>query len=330
MVKDEVLKYLENNKGKLISGGELSKTLNVSRTAIWKSVNSLKDDGYNIQSIANEGYKLDIECDMLSENIIKSNLKTKLLGNKFEIFKTIDSTSSYLKRQAQNKAEEGLIVISENQTNGRGRMSRSFFSISNTSIYMSILLRPHMLITDINIITIVTAVSVLTAIENIVGIKLQIKWVNDILYNKKKLCGMLTEAAIESESGYVDYIVTGIGVNVNIPETDFPEDVKQKAISLREITNKYYDRNKLIAEIINNFEQNYFDLIENNGKDRIVNAYRKNLAMIGEKIKVMQGSQSYVAKAIGINDNAELIIETEDGEVKTINSGEISISELFF
>lgn len=328
MVKEDVLKYLESNKGKLISGGELSRTLNVSRTAIWKSINLLKDEGYNIQSIANEGYKLDIECDMLSENIIKSNLKTKLLGNKFEIFKTIDSTSSYLKRQAQNKAEEGLIVLSENQTNGRGRMSRSFFSTSNTSIYMSILLRPHMLITDINIITIVAAVSVLTAIENIVGIKLQIKWVNDILYNKRKLCGMLTEAAIESESGYVDYIVTGIGVNVNIPETDFPEDVKHKAISIHQITNKYCDRNKLIAEIINNFEQNYFDLIHNNKKNEIVDVYRKNLIMIGEKIRVIQGEQNYIAKAVGIDDNAELIIETEDGKIKIINSGEISIREL--
>lgn len=328
MVKEDVLKYLENNKGKLISGGELSKILNVSRTAIWKSINSLKEEGYNIESIANEGYKLDIECDMLSENIIKSNLKTKLLGNKFEIFKTIDSTSSYLKRQSQNKAEEGLIILSENQTNGRGRMSRSFFSPSNTSIYMSILLRPNMLITDINIITIVSAVSVLTAIENVVKIKPQIKWVNDILYNNRKLCGILTEAAIESESGYVDYIVTGIGVNINISETDFPEEIKHKAISIHQITNKYCDRNKLIAEIINNFEQNYFDLIYHNKKNEILDVYRKNLTMIGEKIRVIQGEQNYIAKAVGIDDNAELIIETEDGKIKIINSGEISIREL--
>lgn len=325
MVKDEVLKYLENNKGKLISGGELSKTLNVSRTAIWKAINSLRSQGYVIESVSNEGYRLSSNNDILSENIIRSKLHTKILGNKFELLKTIDSTNSYAKIKGQNGEKEGYVVIAEEQTAGRGRRGRDFFSPSKTGIYMTILLKPNVKIEDINIITVATAIAVVKAIEANIGIKPSIKWVNDILFEDKKLCGILTEASIEAETAHVEYIIVGIGINISTMKEDFPEAVQAIATSVEDITHQYCDRNALIAEIINQLENYYLELIFNNNKKSIVDMYRKNLSMLGENIIVIQGNTSYLARAMDIDDNAQLIIEDEDGNTKVINSGEISI-----
>lgn len=325
MVKNEVIKYLENNKGKLVSGGELSKKLNVSRTAIWKAINILKNDGYDIESFSNEGYRLNIENNVLSENMIKANLKTKILGSKFEILKTIDSTNNYAKIKASKGEKEGLVIISEEQTNGRGRINKSFFSPFKSGIYMTVLIRPDININNINIVTVATAISVLKAIELKANIKPSIKWVNDILYGKKKLCGILTEASIEGEGGHVEYIVIGIGINISICALNFSNDIKDIAISIEEITGKHCDRNELICEVLNQLEYNYIDLITNNNKKRIIDIYKDNLSMIGEKISVIQGNNSYYAKILGINDNAELIVEDEVGKVIIVNSGEISI-----
>lgn len=183
MVKKRVLEYLENNKGNLVSGGELSKKLNVSRTAIWKSINSLKEEGYNIEAVSNQGYKLNTEYNILSENIIRSNLNTKILGSEIQILKTVNSTNIYLKSKAtSNKNEtEGLVVIANEQTSGKGRMSKNFFAPPSSGIYMSFLLYPNMKISQINILTIVASIAVLKAIEIKTGVKTNIKWVTKLL-----------------------------------------------------------------------------------------------------------------------------------------------------
>lgn len=322
MVKDKVIKYLEANIGKLISGGELSKNLNVSRTAIWKAINSLKDEGYNIKSKKNEGYILNTNNNILSKEIIKKNTAAKVFGKEIEILKTIDSTNNYLKLRAQDKAIEGLVAIAEQQTEGKGRKGKSFFSPAGSSIYMSVLLKPKIKISNINLITIIAAISVVEAIYNTTEIQTSIKWVNDVMYNNKKLCGILTEASIEGESGDINYIVLGIGINVK--KINFPDDIKNVATSLGNITSIDYNRNELIGQLLNQLENNYNKLFSNN-QCELINSYRNYLSMLGNEINVILSDSTYRAKALDIDENAHLIIQLPSGEITKINCGEISI-----
>lgn len=322
MVKDEVIKYLETNIGKLISGGELSKNLNVSRTAIWKAINSLKDEGYNIESKKNEGYILNTNNNILSKEIIKKNTTTKVFGKEIDILKTVDSTNNYLKLKAQDKADEGLVAIAEQQTEGKGRKGKSFFSPAGSSIYMSVLLKPKIKISNINLITIIAAISVVEAIYNTTEIQTSIKWVNDVMYNNKKLCGILTEASIEGESGDINYIVLGIGINVK--KINFPDDIKNVATSLGNITSIDYNRNELIGQLLTQLENNYNKLFSNN-QCELINSYRNYLSMLGNEINVILSDSTYTAKALDIDENAHLIIQLPSGEITKINCGEISI-----
>lgn len=322
MVKDEVIKYLETNIGKLISGGELSKNLNVSRTAIWKAINTLKDEGYNIESKKNEGYILNTNNNILSKEIIKKNTTAKIFGNEIDILKTVDSTNNYLKLKAQDKADEGLVAIAEQQTEGKGRKGKSFFSPAGSSIYMSVLLKPKIKISNINLITIIAAISVVEAIYNITKIQTSIKWVNDVMYNNKKLCGILTEASIEGESGDINYIVLGIGINVK--KINFPDDIKNVATSLGNITAIDYNRNELIGQLLTQLENNYSKLFSNNQYE-LINSYRNYLSMLGNEINVILSDSTYRAKALDIDENAHLIIQLPSGEIIKINCGEISI-----
>lgn len=322
MVKDEVIKYLEANIGKLISGGELSKNLNVSRTAIWKAINSLKDEGYNIESKKNEGYILNTNNNILSKEIIKKNTTAKIFGKEIDILKTVDSTNNYLKLKAQDKADEGLVAIAEQQTEGKGRKGKSFFSPAGSSIYMSVLLKPKIKISNINLITIIAAISVVEAIYNTTEIQTSIKWVNDVMYNNKKLCGILTEASIEGESGDINYIVLGIGINVK--KINFPDDIKNVATSLGNITSIDYNRNELIGQLLTQLENNYNKLFSNN-QCELINSYRNYLSMLGNEINVILSDSTYTAKALDIDENAHLIIQLPSGEITKINCGEISI-----
>lgn len=322
MVKDEVIKYLETNIGKLISGGELSKNLNVSRTAIWKAINALKDEGYNIESKKNEGYILNTNNNILSKEIIKKNTTAKVFGKEIDILKTVDSTNNYLKLKAQDKADEGLVAIAEQQTEGKGRKGKSFFSPTGSSIYMSVLLKPKIKISNINLITIIAAISVVEAIYNTTEIQTSIKWVNDVMYNNKKLCGILTEASIEGESGDINYIVLGIGINVK--KINFPDDIKNVATSLGNITSIDYNRNELIGQLLTQLENNYNKLFSNN-QCELINSYRNYLSMLGNEINVILSDSTYRAKALDIDENAHLIIQLPSGEITKINCGEISI-----
>ena len=327
MIKNEVLSFLEQKQGEIISGGELSKKLNVSRTAVWKAVHALKADGYEISSFSNEGYQLSYNSDELSEYKIRKGLKTKIIGNKIEILKTISSTNSYIKEFRKN-AENGLVVIAEEQTKGRGRMNRSFFSPAKKGIYLSILLMPEISVSDINLITVLTAVAVINAIHKITGMKPSIKWINDILFQNKKLCGILTEASIEGESGNIEYIVIGIGINISTLSNDFPDEIKDIAISIKEIVKTDCFRNEIISELLNLIELYYLDLTLYGKKRDFIDQYRENLCMLGKDIEITQGNIHCKAKAIDIDENARLIVRNESGELQTISSGEISVRKI--
>ncbi len=320
-LKQKVLSFLENNRGESVSGGKLATELGVTRSAVWKAIKSLQDEGYSIQAVTNKGYCLTKENDILSVESIKPYIEN--IENPLEIIvlKTVDSTNNYAKTLAQQGAKEGTIIISEEQTAGKGRLGRKFYSPSSSGIYMSIVVRPKMSIQKSLMITTATAVIVSKAIEAISYLPTQIKWVNDIYAGDKKLCGILTEASIDCETGGLEYAIVGIGINVSTVNDSFPDDIKNIATSIYPHRQIRPIRSALIGEILTQF----FKGIESFGDGAHMSEYRERSMLIGQEINVIMGDKIIPARAIDIDDDAKLIVLYENGEIGELNSGEVSV-----
>ncbi len=258
------------------------------------------------------------KIDFISKDIIEKNVSNTVA---LKILDSTDSTNSRLKEEAQAGAKDGTVIIAENQTGGRGRLGRSFHSPSQSGIYMSLLIRPTEE-TDIGLITAYTAVAVCKALEKAGSASLGIKWVNDIIKDEKKVCGILAEAGIEN--GKLGYIVVGIGINVYPPQDDFPSDIKNIAGSVFNVQ-RPNARNEIISEILNSFfnkSQNsqtvFFDT-------SFIEEYRKRSVVVGKKINVHQKNEIKEALALHIDDRCNLIVQYENGETEALSFGEISI-----
>ncbi|WP_036610959.1 biotin--[acetyl-CoA-carboxylase] ligase [Oribacterium sp. P6A1] len=317
-VKKTLTALLEENKGRFISGEELAEKLNCSRTAIWKAVNQLKEDGYEIISIKNKGYKLSETSDILSEEAI-----SRYLDEKYEInvFQEITSTNDVLKKMAVTEhSPQGTAIVSDYQLGGKGRMGRSFYSPKGTGLYLSMLLRPDGSVIDNLMLTAQSAVAVYRAIKKVTGIELSIKWVNDLYYNGRKICGILSEGQASMESGKMEYIVVGIGINIYEPEEGFPEDIKNKAGSIlgKRSEGQQIDRNELASEIIREF----YDLAE---KRTLAPEYIEKNIVPGHDILVIDGQKVRNAHAVGICKDGTLEIIEADGSKNTLVFGEVSV-----
>lgn len=315
-VKNEVLKILENNRGNFVSGNHISSQLYVSRNAVWKAVNSLKNDGYDIKSVTNKGYKLSKKTDILSKESIEKYLKYPL---NVTVFDNIDSTNKYLKKLASDGAGEGTVIVAKEQTDGRGRLGKSFYSPNETGVYFSILLRPMISAQESLRITIMTAVAVAETIKAYTDEVVQIKWVNDIYSNGKKLCGILTEGSVSLENGGLDYAVVGIGVNVLTPKNGFPDDIKNIATSVFSGNEPDDAKSLLIAQILNRF----FDIYKSNYD--YVSVYKSLSFLDGRPINIISSDSIIPATALYIDDNCHLVVKTEAGEVIALSSGDVSV-----
>lgn len=321
-VKDSVLKILEENREISISGEELAKHLSVSRAAIWKAINSLRGEGYNISAVTNRGYQLTKDNDLISAEGIKIFLNPKYYENYIKVYKTIDSTNQEAKKiLMDDDIPHGTILISEEQTAGRGRFQRRFFSPSNKGIYMSVILRPNIELSKAVNITTAAAISVCRAIEKLTKKRPEIKWVNDIFLGDKKICGILTEATGNFESGRVENVVVGIGINFKTEEKDFPEDIKSIAGSIFDVEKPIITRNQLIAEILNEL----LDLCENLEDKSIMTEYKILSLVLGKEVSFLKNNRMSRGTAIDITDDGTLVIKYENGEIDYLNSGEVSI-----
>ena len=320
-MKDKILDLLKENKNEFVSGQEISKKLGVTRAAIWKHINSLKENGYDIDSVSKKGYKLILCPDILTNDEIKSHLNTEFMGRNIIHFEELDSTNLFAKKIADTLEGEGHTIITERQFNGRGRLGRQWVSQNSNGIWMSIILRPSLSIFEVSKITQVVAAAVNLAFAN-QGIETKIKWPNDIIIKDKKVCGILTE--LNSEVNNINYVVVGIGINVNNSIEDFPEELRNIATSVFIETSKKLKRNILVAEILNNFEKLYIDL-NNNDFSKSLDICRKNSYVIGKEINLIKNQETKVAKAIDINEAGELVVEYKNGDIDNIISGEISV-----
>lgn len=324
LIKGKVLKILEENKGRNISGEEIAKTLNISRTSIWKAINSLRNEGYVINAVTNKGYSLATNTDFISKEGISLYLNKSCSDIEIYNYKTISSTNEIAKNLALSGAKHGTVVISEEQTTGKGRLGRSFYSPANTGIYMSIILRPNLTAMDSVLITTSSSVIICESIKKVTGIDCQIKWINDIYLNNKKVAGILTEASTNFESGTIDYLILGIGINFNQPKDDFPDELKSIASSLFNNNSNNINRNMLCAEIISNI----LDMIPRIKNYDFISEYKKRSIVLNQEIIYISSGISSKGKAININCDGSLVVEHDDGSIKILNSGEVSIRRL--
>ncbi|WIH87895.1 biotin--[acetyl-CoA-carboxylase] ligase [Brachyspira pilosicoli] len=323
-IKENIISILESNKGLFISGEKIANDLNVSRTAIWKAIKSLKNDGYNIHSVSNKGYALSKETDILSSKVIKNNMLKYADKFNFIIHKTVASTNITARELAINGAESGTVVIAEEQTSGYGRNGKSFFSPYGTGIYMSIILnlKKEKKIFNSSFITTAAAMAVSKSIEEISNENTQIKWVNDVFINGKKVCGILTEGAFSFEDGKLDYAVIGIGVNVNFPKDGFPKELNNIAASINSKNNansntKSDIRNILVAKILENLYDYYFNDVN------FYEEYKKRSFLIGKKVSININNKEHIVKVLDIDKTFALVAEFQDGKIDKIVSGSI-------
>lgn len=329
--KGNVLKALEENKGTTVSGEELATLLNRSRAAIWKAIQELRKEGYHIDAITNKGYCLSQDSDMLSVEGILPYLSDSTAADRIHVFKQLESTNLTAKRMALDGASAETVVIAEEQTKGKGRMGRSFYSPSGSGIYMSFILAPRFDTAKSVLITTAASVAVCKAIEKVTGISCQIKWVNDVYMNDKKICGILTEAVTDFESGRIHYIVLGIGINYSTSKTAFPKELSGIAGSLYEgATEDHISRNRLIAEIINQV----FAVNERLESREFISEYKARSFVLGKEIRIIPTigpdaernfDEGIPATVMDIDGDGGLVVKYQDGTVSTLNSGEISI-----
>jgi BirA family transcriptional regulator, biotin operon repressor / biotin---[acetyl-CoA-carboxylase] ligase len=325
-MKNRILELLKKSKDDFISGQEISNDLGVSRAAIWKYINVLKEEGYEIESITRRGYRLISSPDILTNSEIKNYLTTKYIGNNIHYFKTIGSTNVKAKELALEGAFEGTVIISEEQTLGRGRLGRKWISPKYKGIWMSIILRPDINPMYASKVTHIGAAAVSKAAEKM-GVKTLIKWPNDIIINNKKVCGILTEMSGEMDK--INYIVMGIGINVNISEDEFDDEISEIATSFKVETKKEFVRKELTAKILNNFEELYNEFIEQGTINKTLKICRENSILLGKEARIIKNNKELKVKVLELNDEGELIVQYEDGKIEKVLSGEVSMRGLY-
>ncbi len=323
-MKKKILNILRKSKDEYISGERLSEELGITRAGIWKHIKSLKEAGYVIESISNRGYKLISTPDIIDSEEILPLLTTKYIGRIFIHFDEVDSTNVQCRRACSNNPIEGMVVAAEEQTSGRGRLGRSWISPKGTGIWMSIVLKPNISPMVAPRATLIGAAAVYTALKDM-GISVGIKWPNDIVINGKKICGILTEMNAEIER--VNYVIMGIGINVNMES--FPDELKEKATSLKNELGNEVDRKKLVANILNNFEVFYEEFKNTGDISRVIEICKEGSLLINKEVRVINGNNEVICTVIDIDDEGELIVKHKDGTIKRVISGEVSVRGIY-
>lgn len=322
-MKSEILKLLRESGG-YISGQELCGRFGVSRTAVWKVIRQLEEEGYQIEAVRNKGYHLIDSCDIMTKTEINSCIRGTF-GREVEYHEAIDSTNIRAKRLAEEGAASGTLVVSDCQKAGKGRRGRAWVSPSGKNVFMSLILRPDILPSSASMLTLVAALAVCDGIRKAAGLAAAIKWPNDIVAGGKKICGILTEMSAELEG--IHYVVVGIGINVNMEE--FPEEVQQVATSLFLETGQKVRRSQLIAAVMEAFEQYYEEFISQGDLSGLISVYNKHMANAGKEVRVLDPAGDYTGRALGINRKGELLVELQSGEVKHVISGEVSVRGIY-
>ena len=323
-MKEEILRLLRGADG-YISGQELCNRFGVSRTAVWKAINQLKEAGYEIEAQQNKGYRLMAAPDLMTEAEIKSLLHTDWVAKEVLYFDTIDSTNTKAQELAEKGYPSGTLVVADKQESGKGRRGRSWVSPSGTGIFMTLMIKPDINPNNASMLTLVAALAVAKAITSVTGEEAMIKWPNDIVVNGKKVCGILTE--MNAQFDYINHIVVGIGINVH--NESFSEEISQMASSLMiEAGGKRFHRAQIIAETMSYFEQYYDTFLKTQDLSALVREYDKLLVNRNKSVRVLDPKEPFDGKAMGITPKGELIVDTWESR-KLVSSGEVSVRGIY-
>ena len=329
-IKTSILRMIRQSSG-YVSGQSLCEALGVSRTAVWKYVNQLKEEGYEFDAVSNKGYRIVKYPDIITREEIESMLPEGLAVTNVVYYHETDSTNTRAKQAAEDGEKSGTLFITECQTGGRGRRGRTWESPAGSGIWMSLLLRPEIKPFDASMLTIVAAMGMKDAIEEIIGggtglgeIHCKIKWPNDIVLGDRKICGMLTEMSAETD--WINYVVIGIGVNVNT--TEFDDSIKDTASSILLQTGSSVKRSDVVVAFARHFSRYYDEFLKECNLSGLADDYNKALINVGRDVKIVERDGSFVAKAVGIDETGSLIVE-KDGDTKRIVAGEVSVRGLY-
>ncbi len=320
-MRDRILKIFKQER--TISGEELGRRLGISRSAIWKHINNLRDMGYVIISSPRKGYTLVSSPDLLIPEEVYQGLETERFGRKIIYYRETSSTQEIAKKLALDGEKEGAVVVAETQTSGRGRMGRKWFSPPRSGIYFSLILRPRIIPSDAIKIPLVTSVAVASAIRESTSLDVRIKWPNDIMVNNRKTGGILVESA--SELDLINYMIVGVGLNVNTPKELIPEELKDTATSISIESGKKIPRLKLFQSILNELEK-YYDNFLANGFTPIREEWISLSNTIGARVIIKSpGEPSFEGTALDIDPQGALIVQLSDGTRRSVISGDVSL-----
>lgn len=319
-MKHEVLRMIRETDS-YISGQEISEKLGVSRTAVWKVIEVLRAEGYDIEAVQNRGYHLVCYPELMTGTEIMSRVKTSWAGTKVYYRKETASTNEDAKDLADDGATHGSLVVTEYQSGGKGRRGRVWTAEKGSTVAMSLILKPDFSPSKASRLTLLMALAVAEVIHHITDLDVKIKWPNDIIVNGKKVCGILTEMSAEPD--YINYVIIGVGINVN--NTEFPDEIKETATSLLNEKGDRIGRTDLIVGIMDFFEYYYNVYEENQDIADFVDLYESYLVNKDKEVRVLDPKGEYKGIAQGINDNGELIVQKEDGSFVRVDSGEVSV-----
>lgn len=312
------------NTDDFISGQEISEKLGVSRQAVWKAINALKEKGYEIQSVTNRGYRLVSSPNYLNESSLKSLLHNRIIGKNLIVLDSVNSTNDYLKKLGNEGCENGTVVAAREQTKGKGRLGRTWQSKKDDGIAFSVLLRPSVAPSEVSAITPLAGLAVCKAIREYTKLDCVIKWPNDIIVGRKKLVGILTEMSAEFDA--VEYVITGIGINVD--HTSFPEEIAFKATSLLLETGRHIDKNEFLACVLEHLENEF---VKNNLEltPTVLSEYTDLCATVGRSVTFQRGTRRISGMAVGVSEHGELKVMMSDGTICLVNSGEVTVQGIY-
>lgn len=323
-MKTQILKLLRESED-YISGQDLCEQFGVSRTAVWKAIRKLEEEGYVIEAIRNKGYRITAYPEKLSQEELGSLINTQWAGRNVRYFHEVDSTNTTAKQLAEEGAVHGTLIVADKQKVGRGRRGKTWESPAGTGIWMSIILKPTLNPNNASMLTLVMALSVVKACQEVTGMEGKIKWPNDLVINKKKICGILTEMSAQVD--YINHIVVGVGINVNTDS--FPEGISEIASSLKIEGKQSYNRALLIVKVMEFFEIYYKKFAETEDLSFMQEEYNSYLINRNQEVKAFSKNGEYRGVAKGINKRGELIVIQEDGTQVLEYAGEVSVRGLY-
>jgi BirA family biotin operon repressor/biotin-[acetyl-CoA-carboxylase] ligase len=320
MYKDRILKLLSSSRPGFVSGEELAAKMGISRTMVWKHVKSLEREGFGIEAVPSRGYRITSVPDVLRIADIRQGLSTEVVGREIILLPEVASTNTLAMELASEGAAEGTVVLAETQTAGKGRLGRTWIS-PRGNIYMSVILRPDVPVHKAPLITLMGAVAAASAVRSGCGLAAAIKWPNDLMLSAKKVCGLLTEMSAEPDR--VRHIVLGLGVNVNMDRSELPPDLQSTATTLASEAGRRIDRTALLRQILRDLDRWYRVFVQND--DGVLNAWESLNETTGNRVSVSGPRERLEGLARGIDSEGRLIVQLDDGSMRTVAAGDVTI-----